>query len=88
MQQRPAQRNWEHEARNILKAELARTGVTYKVLVGRLEKMGIHVNEAAVASRLSRGMFSFAFFLQCMSAIGVETVHLAGGRGHKHPPSL
>lgn len=68
--------DWELEAKQVLKAELARCGVTYKALVKRLEAMGIEDNEAAIANRISRGKFPFAFFLQCMKAIGVGEVDL------------
>ncbi len=68
--------NWELDAKLVLKAELARAGISYKVLVARLEAMGIEDNEGAVASRISRGKFSFAFFLQCMAAIQVSDVRL------------
>lgn len=68
--------DWNAEARTILKAELARHGVTYKVLAIRLEAIGVKDSEAAIANRLSRGRFSFAFFLQCMRAIEVNTVTL------------
>lgn len=70
------ERYWESEAKRVLKAQLARAGVSYKVLVARLERMGIADNERAVASRISRGKFSFAFFLQCMAALNVTEVHL------------
>lgn len=68
--------NWEEFARRVLKAELARAGLTYKMLVKRLEAMGVRDSEAAIANRVSRGKLSFALFLQCMSAIGVTEVDL------------
>ncbi|MDI1258290.1 DUF6471 domain-containing protein [Aquabacterium sp.] len=68
--------NWEAEAKLVLKAELARSGVSYKVLVARFEAMGIKDNELAIASRISRGKFSFAFFLQCMRALNVDEVQV------------
>lgn len=68
--------DWDVTAKRILKAELARAGVTYKVLALRLEGMGIEDSEAAIANRISRGKFSFSFFLQCMAAVGVVEVDL------------
>lgn len=73
--------DWETEAKLVLKAELTRAGVSYKVLSARLLQMGIHDNESAIANRISRGKFSFAFFLQCMAALGVDEVRLRSG-GH------
>lgn len=67
---------WEAEAKRVLKAELARHGVSYKVLAVRLQSMGVADNEKAIANRISRGKFSFAFFLQCMAALGTREVIL------------
>lgn len=72
--------DWEGEAKRLLKAELARTGVSHKVLVARLEAMGIEDNTAALASRITRGKFSFVFFLQCMRALGVDEVRVGERR--------
>ncbi|MBN8503359.1 MAG: hypothetical protein J0L58_02710 [Burkholderiales bacterium] len=67
---------WEALAKQLLKAEFARQGVTYKVLVKRLEAIGIKDDEKAIANRISRGRFQFTFFLQCMRALGVTEVDL------------
>ena len=68
--------DWESEAKRILKAELTRAGVSYKVLAARLAQMGIEDSETAIANRISRGRFSFVFFLQCMAALGIDQVLL------------
>jgi len=54
--------------------------VSHKVLVARLEAMGIEDNTAALASRITRGKFSFVFFLQCMRALGVDEVRVGERR--------
>lgn len=69
--------DWNLEAKRLLKAELARRGVSYRVLVTRLESIGVVDTEGAISNKISRGKFSFAFFLQCMRALGVETVRVA-----------
>lgn len=76
----PAPYDWEEEAKRVLKAELARAGVSHKVLVARLEAMGVEDNTAALASRITRGKFSFVFFLQCMRALGVDEVRVGPRR--------
>jgi 3-mercaptopyruvate sulfurtransferase SseA len=68
--------NWEAEAKRLLRAELVRSGVTYEKLVERLEALGIQDNKLAIANRVSRGKFSFVFFLQCMRALGVSDVRV------------
>lgn len=71
---------WEAEAKRILKAELARHGLTYKGLVNRLAALGIKDDEKAIANRISRGKFQFSFFLQCMRAMGVSEVDVSDRR--------
>lgn len=73
----PKKYDWEKEAKRILKVELARAGVSHKVLVARLERLGIKDTSSALASRISRGKFSFVFFLQCMEVLGVKELHFA-----------
>lgn len=72
----PEQSEWESKAANLLKAELKRKGVTYAQLVERLSAIGISEKEVNVANKLSRGKFSAAFLLQCLSAIGSQHLHL------------
>lgn len=66
--------SWENETRRILRAELVRRDVTYGRLATRLGAIGISETERSIANKLSRGTFSFAFFLQCMKALGAQTV--------------
>lgn len=72
----PDQNEWEKKAANLLKAELKRQGVTYAQLVEKLEAIGISEKEVNVANKLSRGKFSAAFMLACLSAIKADTLHL------------
>lgn len=72
----PDQTEWERMAAGLLKAELKRKGVTYAQLVGKLGEIGISEKEANVANKLSRGKFTAAFMLQCLSAIGSNQLHL------------
>lgn len=68
--------DWEALAANLLKAELKRKGVTYAQLVEKLNAMGIAEKEVNVRNKLSRGKFTAAFLLQCLSAIGERTLRL------------
>ncbi|MGC9369004.1 MAG: DUF6471 domain-containing protein [Paracoccaceae bacterium] len=72
----PTQTEWEAKASNLLKAELKRKGVTYAQLVEKLADIGISEKEVNVANKLSRGKFSAAFLLQCLSALETDTLHL------------
>lgn len=72
----PTHSEWEMKAANLLKAELKRKGVTYAQLVERLAEIGISEKEVNVRNKLSRGKFSAAFLLQCLSALGSSQLHL------------
>lgn len=67
----PEHTDWEAKAANILKAELKRQGVTYAQLADRIGD-----KEVNIRNKLSRGKFSAAFLLQCLHAVGVETLHV------------
>lgn len=68
--------DFELMAANLLKAELKRKGVTYAQLVEKLAAIGVDEKEVNVRNKLSRGKFTAAFFLQCLTAIGVVDVRL------------
>lgn len=70
--------NWSNEARRILRFEMKIRDVSYKELVRRLGALGVTETERSVASKVSRGTFSAAFFLQCMRAMAVETLDVSG----------
>lgn len=67
---------WSDRAKNLLRSELKRKGVTYAQLSDLLEKIGVQENEKNIANKISRGVFTMAFFLQCMAAIEVTEVRL------------
>ena len=67
---------YEDRAKNILKAELKRRGVTYKQLAELLGQKGAKENERNLANKISRGSFTAAFFMMCMDAIGARSVVL------------
>ena len=68
--------HWNLEARNLLKAELARRHVTYKELALRLPTVGLYETEASITQKMARGKFQLAFFLQCMWVIGSRNLHI------------
>ena len=67
---------WSGRAKNLLRSELKRKGVTYAQLSDLLEKIGVQENEKNIANKISRGVFTMAFFLQCMAAIEVTELRL------------
>lgn len=73
----PATVEFETRAKNLLKGELKRRGVSYQQLTEKLAKLGVHETERNLANKISRGGFSAAFLLQCFDAIGVKSVTLS-----------
>jgi hypothetical protein len=68
--------SYETKAKNILKSELKRRGITYGQLADRLTALGTPENERNIANKISRGSFTAAFFMMCMDAIGAQSVVL------------
>lgn len=69
-------KEYETRAKNTLKAELKRRGLTYSQLAERLKEHGIDENERNLGNKISRGSFTTAFFLMCMDVIGASTLQL------------
>lgn len=72
----PVNVEYETKAKNLLKAELRRRGITYAQLVERLSEIGVSETERNLNNKISRGGFTAAFLLQCFDVIGCSTVHL------------
>lgn len=68
--------DYELMAANLLKAELKRKGVTYAQLVEKLAAIGVDEKEVNIRNKLSRGKFTAAFLLQCLTAIGTTDMRL------------
>lgn len=70
--------DWQREARRLLQVELARKDIGYKELSRALATVcGVDIDPKALSNKVGRGTFSCAFFLQCMRALGVETIRLS-----------
>jgi hypothetical protein len=72
----PVNVEYETRAKNLLKGELKRRGVTYAQLAEKLAPLGITENERNLNNKISRGGFTAAFLLQCLTAIEADTLRL------------
>lgn len=72
----PATVEYETRAKNLLKGELKRRGITYAQLAEKLATVGVTENERNLNNKISRGGFSAAFMLQCLEAIGASSLPL------------
>jgi hypothetical protein len=71
-----AEKEWENKVKLLLKGELARKGITYAQLCGKLADIGVHDSEPNVRNKISRGKFTAVFLMQCLEAIGVNELRL------------
>lgn len=70
-----ADRKWQERAKALLRSELVRRQMTTRDLAERLAEMGAG-NVRVLENRVARGVFDAGFFIQCLSALGVKTLHL------------
>ena len=64
------QKDWEDQAKGLLKAELKRRNMSYAHLVQKLSAIGVVDSEPNVRNKLSRGKFTAVFLLQCLESVG------------------
>jgi hypothetical protein len=63
-------------AKRLLRAEMVKRGITYDELAIKLAAMGVEETPVNLRNKVSRGKFMASFLLQCLRAIGVETLRL------------
>lgn len=71
-----SQKDWEDQVKGLLKAELKRRGLSYADLVGKLADVGVMDSEPNIRNKLSRGKFTAVFLVQCLEAIGADSLRL------------
>ena len=69
-------KDWEDQVKSMLKAELKRRGLSYADLAGKLADIGVMDSEPNIRNKLSRGKFTAVFLIQCLEAIGVDSLRL------------
>lgn len=70
------EKEWEDRVKGLLKAELKRRNVTYAELVGKLADIGVMDSEPNIRNKISRGKFTAVFLIQCLTAIGAQSIRL------------
>jgi len=69
-------KDWNNEAKTVLKSILAEKNIKYHELAQALNEIGIEENHNSIANKISRGTFSFAFFLQCINVLNINSHEL------------
>lgn len=67
---------WRETVKAMLKAQLKRRRVTYEELAVKLQALGIRETARGITNKMSRGSFTAVFLVQCLVAIGCETLPL------------
>lgn len=70
------ERDWVAYTKGLLRAEMTKRQITYKGLVEKLAALGINETEVNLRNKISRGGFTGAFLIQCLSAMGVSALRL------------
>ena len=68
--------DWNSLAKGLLRAEMAKRGMRAPDLAVGLAAIGIFERADNLKNKIGRGQFSAAFFLQCLAAMEVKTLHL------------
>lgn len=69
--------DYSEVAKNVLKAELRRRGVSYADLADKLTAAGYPENDKNLNNKIARGGFSAAFLMQCLDVIGAKAIQIA-----------
>ena len=72
----PVNKEFELRAKNLLKGELKRKGISYRELAEKLEVIGVQETEKNLNNKISRGGFTAAFLIQCFEAIGEREIRM------------
>ena len=73
----PVTQEYEERAKNLLKGRAEAARLSYRDLAEKLAAIGVGETERNLNNKISRGGFSAAFLLQCLEAIGWDTLRLA-----------
>jgi Domain of unknown function (DUF6471) len=68
--------DWNNKVKRILKSELVKRGVSTEDLVVLLHQNGIEETKSSIDSKISRGTFSAAFFMQCLYVMGCTKIEI------------
>jgi Domain of unknown function (DUF6471) len=67
---------WAEDVKRLLRAEMARRGVSYEELAARLAAIGVQDTAVNLRNKVARGRFSAVFLVQCLRAIGASTLRV------------
>lgn len=69
--------DWADDVKRLLRAEMARRGITYDQLSEKLAAIGIVDSSVNLRNKTARGRFSATFLLQCLTAMGARSLRIS-----------
>lgn len=67
---------YEARAKAALRELMANKEVGYPDLAAKLRRKGFEISDGGLENKIARGSFSMAFAIQCLDALGVDTVRI------------
>lgn len=67
---------WNNKVKRLLKSELVKRGISNDDLCALLLEIGVEETKSSINSKISRGTFSAAFFMQCLVVIGCKKIEI------------
>lgn len=64
----------QEKAKQFLKSELTKRGITYSKLSEMMNERGYETNENSIRTKLSRGTFSASFLMEVADTLGAEII--------------
>lgn len=70
-------KQYQDKAKGILRAEIKRRNLNYDQLAEKLAEIGVKESARNLSNKIARGGFTAGFFIQCLEAIGCQSVRLS-----------
>lgn len=70
-------KEYQDKAKGILRAEIKRRNLNYDQLAEKLAAIGVKESPRNLSNKIARGGFTAGFFIQCLEAIGCQSLRLS-----------
>jgi hypothetical protein len=70
-------KDYQDKAKGLLRAEIKRRNLNYDQLAEKLAAIGVKESSRNLSNKISRGGFTAGFFIQCLDAIGCQSLRLS-----------
>jgi hypothetical protein len=68
---------WAEDVKRLLRAQMARRGLTYEQLTEKLAEIGVTDTAVNLRNKVARGKFSAVFLVQALTAMGCRSLRLS-----------